>query len=113
MQNNCSGTTGRERRECRADNCEMEWNRCARDPNNASNTLTCSEFQGCLQLCAGSDNLQTCRADCQQRASAQAARGLQEYHQCVSDNCQGLEGQQYVECIRNNCSPEMARCWGC
>jgi hypothetical protein len=113
MRDNCSGTTGQERRECRIDNCEMEWNQCVEDPNNAANTSDCSEFHGCLQLCAGSDNPQSCRADCQQQASGQAARELQAYQQCVSNNCQGTEGQQRLECIRNNCSAEMAGCWGC
>lgn len=113
MRNNCSGTTGQERRECRVANCETEWNQCYQDPNNVTDALNCSEFQGCLQFCAGSDNPQSCRAECQQQASGPAARELQAYHQCVSDNCQGTEGRQHLECIRNNCSAEMTECWGC
>jgi len=112
MGENCAGLQGVERTQCAVENCESEWQACGERPGSGDQ-LDCAEFQNCTNLCNGRENRESCRADCQSRATESARRSLRNYQICIEENCGETSGRDFLRCIRENCLPELSACWKC
>jgi len=104
FETECGGLGGDAFQDCVFEKCADEISTCF--PTHAGE-MTCEESYECMEACGES---QQCQTECYYAATAGAQQKLSALFLCFQEECGGLGGAAFSECVWDSCVDEIYSC---